>query len=88
MAVAKRQGREKPVKTEQRKVRERPEGRSEGFRQDSLRPSPLHRAGPGEENIQKEETSVPSLSLSRARALFSLRLWIDVPSKKDWPAIF
>ena len=32
MAVAKRQGREKPVKTEQRKVKGRSEDRSEDFR--------------------------------------------------------
>ena len=32
MAVAKRQGREKPAKTEQTKVKERSEDRSEDFR--------------------------------------------------------
>ena len=32
MAVAKRQGREKPAKIEQRKVKERPRDRSEDFR--------------------------------------------------------
>ena len=32
MAVAKRQGREKPVKVEQRKVKRRSEDRSEDFR--------------------------------------------------------
>ena len=35
MAVAKRQGREKPVKIEQRKVKGRSQDRSEGFRQNS-----------------------------------------------------
>ena len=33
MAATKRQGREKPMKIEQRKVKERPEDLSEGFRQ-------------------------------------------------------
>ena len=53
MAVAKRQGREKPMKIEQRNVKARLEDRSEDFRRTALLPQPnLHRTGPGgEKNI-------------------------------------
>ena len=48
MAVAKRQGREKPAKIEQRKVKGRSEDQSEDFRQNALLAKPyLHRTGPG-----------------------------------------
>ena len=48
MVMAKRQGREKPVKIEQRKVKGRSEDQSEDFRQNALLAKPyLHRTGPG-----------------------------------------
>ena len=57
MAVAKRQGREKPEKTEQRKVKGRPEDWSEDLRGTNSTPGQpnLQRAGPGRggKNIQK-----------------------------------
>ena len=74
MAVAKRQGREKPVKTEQRKVQE-PEWGPQA-EQTALLPSPFYIwKTQGEEKAQKEEPKGQgSLSPPCAGALFPLRL--------------
>ena len=65
MAVAKRQGRGKPAKTEQRKVKERPRTGVRTSDRTALLPKPnLHRAGPGgRKNIYKKR-SQRALSLS------------------------
>ena len=105
MAVAKIQGRGKPAKTEQSKVkgRSRPGVRTSGGA--ALLPKPsVHRTGPGGRKTYKKRSqgfslslslslslSFPhvstlflSLCLSPARwALFSSRLWIDVPSHRE-----
>ena len=90
MAVAKRQGREKPTKIEQRKVKGRSEDLRTGMRtsgRTALLTKPnLHRAGPGGRKKHKKRSQRAlslslSLSLLRAGALFSLRLWIHVPSR-------
>ena len=74
MAVAKRQGREKPVKIEQRTVRgdcPRTGVRTSGRTEFLTKPN-LHRAGLGEEKKHiKRGTKGLSLSLLRAGALFS-----------------
>ena len=52
MAVAKRQGRGKPAKTEQRRVKERPRTGVRTSGRTALLPKPnLHRAGPGGRKI-------------------------------------
>ena len=44
----------------------------------------LHNTGPGTENhIKRGAKALLSLSLPRDEALFSLRLWIDVPSRLE-----
>ena len=83
MAVAKRQGREKPVKIEQRKVRGLEwEPRVE---QTALLASRIYIGqAQGEEKHIKREAKGLSLSLSptrwRAPSLFSSRLWVGMPS--------
>ena len=82
MAVAKRQGREKPAEIEQRKVKGRSEDRSEDF---ALLAKPsLHSAGRGRwKHIKRGIKGLwPSFSLSlqRTGALFSSCLWVDMPS--------
>ena len=90
MAVAKRQGREKPTKIEQRKVKGRSEDLRTGMRtsgRTALLTKPnLHRAGPvgRKKTYKKRSQRALSLSLSptpHPEALFSSCLWIDVPSR-------
>ena len=88
MAVAKRQGREKPAKIEQRKVKGRSEDRSEDFRQNALLAKPyLHRTGPGGRKKKHIKRGAKGLSLSlfllRAGALFSSCLWVNMPSRLE-----
>ena len=74
MAVAKRPGREKPKKIEQRKVR------GPQVKQMALQAGPIYIGqAQGGRNIHKEESKL-ALSLFRAGALFSSRLWVDMPS--------
>ena len=82
MEVAKRQGREKPTKIEQRKVKGRSRARVRTSGRTALLVKPnLHRAGPGGRKKHKKRSQrTLSLSPPRAGALFSLRFWIDVPS--------
>ena len=87
MAVAKRQGWEKPTKIEQRKVQGRSEDRVRTSGRTAFLTKPnLHRAGPGGRQKHIKEEPKRSLSLSPARpppcagVLFSLLLWIHVPS--------
>ena len=75
MAVAKRQGREKPAKIEQRKVKGRSEDRT--GRTAVLAKPNLHRAGPGgrKKHIKRGAKGLSLfLSLLRAGAPFSSRL--------------
>ena len=74
MAAAKRQGREKPAKIEQRKVRG-PE-RGPQVEQTALLASPIYigQAQGEEKNIYKGEPK------GRGPLLFSLHLWVSVPS--------
>ena len=87
MAVPKGQGRETPSKIEQSKVKGRSEDPSRTSGRTALLPKPnLHRAGPGEEKTYKKRTQrALSLSLSPLHdgVIFSLHLWIDVPSCLD-----
>ena len=80
MAVAKRQGREKPAKIEQRKVL-RTGVRTSGETNNTPGWPNLHRTGPGSEKHIKREAKASSLSLPRAGVLFSSYLWTDVPSR-------
>ena len=85
MAVAKRQGREKPTKIEQRKVKGRSEDLRTGMRtsgRTALLTKPnLHRAGPGGRKKHKKRSQrALALSLPSAGVLFSSCLWIDMPS--------
>ena len=83
MAVAKRQGREKPAKTEQRKVKGRSRTRVRTSGRKALLTKPnLHRAGPeGRKNIKRGAKGLSlSVSLLCTGALFSSCLWIDMPS--------
>ena len=94
MAVAKRQGREKPVKIEQRKVKGRSEDQSEDFRQDKqhswLSPICIGQAQVGEQTYKRRSQSPfslflsPSLTLSpspmQSSTLFSSSLWVGMPS--------
>ena len=77
MAVATRQGREKPAKMKQKKV----QGgvRTSGKTNNTPGWPSLHRTGPGRDK-QKEEPK-PALSLPCAGVRFSSRLWIYVPSR-------
>ena len=82
MAVAKRQGREKPTKIEQRKVKGRSRTRVRTSGRTALLTKPnLHGAGPGgrKKHIERGAKGL-SLSPLRSWALFSSHLWIDVPS--------
>ena len=80
MAVAKRPGREKLSKIEQRKV-----GGLEWepqVKQTALLAGPIYIGqAQGEKNISKEEPKPSSLSLQRDGAIFSSRLWIALPSR-------
>ena len=73
MAVAKRQGREKPAKIEQRKVPGLRTGVRTSGRTALLTKPNLHRAGPGGRKKHKKRSQMAlSLSLLCAGALFSL----------------
>ena len=80
MVVAKRQGREKPTKIEERKVRGlecEPQ-----VEQTAILASLIYigQAQGEEKTYKKRSQRALSLSPPRAGALFSLRFWIDVPS--------
>ena len=84
MAVAKTQGREKPVKIEQKKVRGPRTGvRTSGETKSTPDWPNLHRAGSGRNKHINRGAKASSLSLLCAGALFSLCLWIDVPSNLE-----
>ena len=94
MAVAKRQGREKPTKIEQRKVKGRSEDLRTGMRtsgRTALLTKPnLHRAGPGGRKKQIKR-GANSLSLSPARwgaLLLASGSTCPHASKMDFPATF
>jgi len=74
MAVAKRQGRGKPAKIEQRKVKGRSEDQSEDFRQDKqhswLSPICIGQAQVEEKKPIKGGAKALSHTLSHVRALF------------------
>ena len=79
MAVAKRQGTEKPAKIEQRKVKERSEDRNEYLRKNKqhswLSPICIGQAQGEEETYKRRSQNAFSLSLSPARVRsFSLFL--------------
>ena len=99
MAVAKRQGREKPTKIEQRKVKGRSkDGPRTGVRtsgRTALLPKPnLHRAGPGgrKKHIKGGAKALSHrLSLSRVLGRSSPRVFGSTcphTLKMDFPAIF
>ena len=80
MVVAKRPGREKPAKIGQRKVRGLE--REPQVKQTILLAGPIYiRQAQGQRNIKKEEPKPSSLSLLHDGVLFSLHLWINVPSR-------
>ena len=81
MAVAKRQGREKPAKIDQRKVRTGV--RTSGKTHNTPGWPSLHRTGPGRDKHINRGAKASSLFLLRAGALFSSCLWIDVPSRLE-----
>ena len=80
MAVAKRQGREKPAKIEKRKVRQRTGVRTSDKTNNTPGWPNLHRTGPGREKHIKRGAKASAHSLPHAQELFSSRLWIDLPS--------
>ena len=92
MEVAKRQGREKPTKIEQRKVKGRSRARVRTSGRTALLVKPnLHRAGPGGRKNIKRGTKGLSLSLSCALGCSSLCVFGSTcphASKMDFPAIF
>ena len=86
-AVAKRQGREKPAKIQQRKVKGRSEDWSEGFRQNKqhsgLAQFTQGRPRRRRKQLKKEEPKgslPPSHTLARSSTLISLHLWVGMPS--------
>jgi len=87
MAVAKRQGREKPAKIEQRKVKGRSEDRSEDFRQNKqhtwLSPICIGQAQVEEKTYKRRSQSAFSRTLSPAcvRCFLSLSLTLLLSSK-------
>ena len=85
MAVAKRQGREKPTKIEQRKVKERSEDRVRTSGRTALLAKPnLHRAGPeGRKKNIKRGAKGLSFSPPHAGMFFSLSLWVDILSRLE-----
>ena len=86
MAVAKRQGREKPAKTEQRKVKGRSRTRVRTSGRTALLTKPnLHGAGPGgrKKHIKRGAKGLSLFLPHAAGALFSSRLWIYVPSRLE-----
>ena len=95
MEVAKRQGREKPMKIEQRKVKGRSRTRVRTSGRTALLVKPnLHKAGPGGRKKHiKRGAKGRSLSLHRALGRSSLRVFGSMDqgphvSKVDFPAIF
>ena len=88
MVVAKRQGREKPMKTEQRKVKGRSKDRREDLRQNKQhswlaqftqrrpREESSHSAGPGRRSEHKKRSQ-------GAGALSPLRLRVGMPSRLE-----
>ena len=74
MVVAKRQGREKPTKIEQRKVKERSEDQSEDLMKNKqhswLSPICIRPAQEEEETYERRSQNAFSLSLLHACALF------------------
>ena len=89
MAVAERQGREKPAKIEQRKVRGRSEDRVSTSGRTALLTKPsLQRAGPGgEKHIKRSQRALRSPRPGRS----SLRVFGSTcphDSKMDFPTIF
>ena len=88
MAVAKRQGREKPAKIEQKKVRGM---RTSGKTNNTPGWPHLHRTGPGREKHIKRGAKASSLSLSCALGCSSLRVFGSMcphALKMDFPALF
>ena len=92
MAVAKRQGREKPAKTEQRKVKGRSRTRVRTSGRTALLSKPnFHRAGPrGRKKYIKRRAKGLSLSLSHLLGRSSLHIFGSTcphALKMDFPAI-
>ena len=93
MAVAKRQGREKPAKIEQRKVKGRSRTRVRTSGRTALLTKPnLHGAGPGgrKKHIKRGAKGL-SLSLPLTRGHSTLRIFGSTgphTSKMDFPVIF
>ena len=90
MAVAKRQGREKPTKIEQRKVKGRSEDLRTGMRTSGrtalLTKSNLHRAGPGGRKKQiKRGAKGRSLSLSLSPARWGALLFASLDPRALTP---
>ena len=86
MGAAKRQGREKFTKIEQRKVKGRSEDWSEDLRWNKQHPrlARFPQGRPGEEeNIQKEERRAGALSctLAHSPTRFPSCLWVGMPSR-------
>ena len=88
MAVAKRQGREKPAKIDQRKVRTGV--RTSGKTNSTPGWPSLHRTGPGRDKRINRGAKASSLSLSPACWDAFLLVSLDHPhaSEMDFPAIF
>ena len=83
MEVAKRPGRKKPTKIEQRKVQGPGVGTSGKTKNTPGQPN-LHRTGPGtEKHTKRGAKALFSLSFLHDGALFSSHLWIDVPSRLE-----
>ena len=84
MVVAKRQGREKPEKIEQKKV----QGPEWGLQVEQIillaNPIYIGQAQGEEKNIEEEEPKGSvCLSLPRAGEFLCSRLWVDMPSRLE-----
>ena len=82
MAVAKRQ---KKGKTPKNRTKEGPRTgvRTSGKTNSTPGWPNIHRTGPGREKQVKRGAKALSLFLPRTGALFSLRLWVDMPSRLE-----
>ena len=85
MAVAKRQGREKPTKTEEGP---RARVRTSGKTNNTPGWPNLHRTGPGREKHRNRGAKASLLSPALWGALLVSRLTCPHASKMDFPAIF
>ena len=81
MVVAKTQGREKPIKIEQRKIRGPEQGPQ--VEQTAVLTSPIYIQqvqGEAKKTYKKRSQMAGGLSLSLSLPLFSLVFWVSMPS--------